>query len=97
MEKAKTASVRSEAFLVWLFLRNVREVRRNPTRFNAMFNQQKRIRERIGWDYQEESDAQMLDTISKEHESLKERFAFGDIDLDSEEFPDPEPFWGPSD
>lgn len=80
-------TAREEIYLVWLFLHNVEQIRRNRNRFNKMFGMQKRIRQLLGWSFEETTDAEMVEYLEKAVERLKERFAFDaeGIEMDDDE------------
>lgn len=76
MARERRPTPREELYLVWLFMQNVSRIRRSRTRFHRMFGMQKRVRQLLGWRFDEVTDDEMMSFVEKELERLKERFAF---------------------
>lgn len=92
MADRREATPAEELLLWWYFARNLRSIRRRPKYFQRMLNQQRKIKEYLGWGYKKQTDDERLAEVRKIFGDFLERFAFdGDMDRP---LPDPEPYWG---
>lgn len=77
----QAATPAEELLLWWYFAKNARSIRRRPKYFQRMLDQQRKIKEFLGWPYRKQTDDERLAELRKIFADVLERFAFdGDLD-----------------
>lgn len=78
----RSATPNEELLLWWYFARNLKSirVRKDPNLFQRMLNQQRKVREFLGWGYRAQTDDERYQELLEEFNGFAERFAFdGDL------------------